>query len=1198
MHGRGVWWCRCIRHVAVWAIMAAEGAVALGATPPSAATYGPWNSVVLSGGVGLVLGLPRLAPILTSRNWTAVAWVLPSSLSRARQLIAGYGDPLSAGRYFMTSDDRLGFMSGGGKTLLSTAKLPSAKWSMIAAVAKGEQLRLFLNGRLVARARIDKAQVAPMIVLGPAVEPWATAAHFAGKIVGFALADEALAAAGRRALVGPMPGVLTRYQPASRHWEVQTHQIAGQVVPQPPSTLPRSRAPFSKPVSRTPGPHPALQADGPGRWKLRDWYLASAPALGGATGSRLSRVGYVQGEHWYVATVPGTVLTTLVRRGVYPDPGYGLNNMAIPETLNKHAWWYRTQILVPAAVASKRLRLVFAGINYAGVIWINGRRVGVTNGAFRPGTFDVTGLLKPGQPNVIAVHVSPPPHPGVPNEESLTGGPGENGGMMELDGPTFLATEGWDWIPSVRDRDTGLWQGVMLEALGPVRIGAAHVVTTLPDASHRYADILLSVPLCNAGRRPVKAALRVAFGSVKFSKALTLKPGCTVARYTPANEPKLVVRDPHLWWPNGYGKPYLYYMHLSVAVAGQTSDYQSFDFGIRQISYDLSLFSPSGQLERVRINLNKLASAGGSRHARILNVHLRGILETHVGWPYKEMPGLRRIVPQDATPQSGPRSADVYLDHTRYGFAYSLAPGWKHSLAVSKLPPSPLSPYLVIRVNGVPIALKGGSWGMDDWMKRVSYARLRPYFVLQQKAHLDVIRNWLGLSSEPTFYKLADEYGMLVLNGFWDSTQNDNIEPQDDTLFMRNARSVMRRFRNHPSIALWLGRNEGVPQPLLNQRMARAVTSLDGTRLYLPSSNDIDMWYSGPYDYQPPRNYFTSLAHGFDMEVGSPSIPTLRTLENMMPKADWWPISDDWAYHDWHQAGNGDVKPFMAAMRVMYGKATSLTDFVRKAQMMNYVDYRAIFEGFNAGLWRTNSARLIWMSHSAWPSTMWQLASHDYSASASYFGAREGAEPVHVQMNLPDRRIIVSDETRAGYVGAKLTENLYGLYGKLLSSDVVPVNVSPNSVTVVNVPADINSFVKRSSLIFVSLKLNDANGDLLSRNFYWTALKPHDLRELNRLPKVHVAAAAARDGPHLVHVVLRNASRSIVLQVKLTLVDARGHRILPAYYSDNYIDLVPHAVRSIFVRVPVKFDGRLGGAKVNLKGWNVAPGTVPVTLGG
>lgn len=44
---------------------------------------------------------------------------------------------------------------------------------------------------------------------------------------------------------------------------------------------------------------------------------------------------------WYNAVVPGTVLTTLVDAGVYPDPYYGLNNMAIPESLCRTEWWYR-----------------------------------------------------------------------------------------------------------------------------------------------------------------------------------------------------------------------------------------------------------------------------------------------------------------------------------------------------------------------------------------------------------------------------------------------------------------------------------------------------------------------------------------------------------------------------------------------------------------------------------------------------------------------------------------------------------------------------------------------------------------------------------------------------------------------------------------------------------------------------------------
>ncbi len=74
-------------------------------------------------------------------------------------------------------------------------------------------------------------------------------------------------------------------------------------------------------------------------------------------------------------------------------------------------------------------------------------------------------------------------------------------------------------------------------------------------------------------------------------------------------------------------------------------------------------------------------------------------------------------------------------------------------------------------------------------------------FKLHRDAHLNIIRNWLGQNTEEVFYDLADEYGLLVLNDFWDSTQDFQLEPEDPQLFLANARDVISRYRNHPSIA-------------------------------------------------------------------------------------------------------------------------------------------------------------------------------------------------------------------------------------------------------------------------------------------------------------------------------------------------------------------------------------------------------------
>ena len=66
-----------------------------------------------------------------------------------------------------------------------------------------------------------------------------------------------------------------------------------------------------------------------------------------ADGAAISTPGY-DAQGWWTATVPGTVLTTMIDRGIYPDSDYGLNNLAIPESLNRQDYWYRAEFPAPA----------------------------------------------------------------------------------------------------------------------------------------------------------------------------------------------------------------------------------------------------------------------------------------------------------------------------------------------------------------------------------------------------------------------------------------------------------------------------------------------------------------------------------------------------------------------------------------------------------------------------------------------------------------------------------------------------------------------------------------------------------------------------------------------------------------------------------------------------------------------------------
>jgi hypothetical protein len=1120
--------------VAAFLLGASASALVLAAPP---AGIGPFNTDIAAGGEAYVSQLGAPGAILpATQSWTLQAWVEPRLVPNGTVTVAGVGAP-GSGLFLALIDGTPALVTPAG-IVKANARLSAKGWTYLAAVTDKGVAHLYVDGHEVASGPASAAQVAAEARLG--------GDGFGGRVAGFGYASAATSAADIQKAAGQAPDpariVFTLSTPT---WPVQVRQMQGQVTPQPAWTLPKSNAPFHKPVAKPEPKGPALALRAPGLWTVAGWRMAEGSKLAAPDGAAISKPGYGTGT-WYAATVPGTALTTLVDRGIYPDPAYGLNNLAIPETLAHQDYWYRSEIDLPADAADKHLALTFNGANYTAEIWVNGTRVGAMKGAFIRGTFDVTGLLIAGQRNAIAVRVSPPPHPGVTSEESLTSGVGENGGMMMLDGPTFEATEGWDWIPTVRDRNTGLWQGVDLSATGDVQIGDAQVITHLPKAADTsLADIIIEVPLKNLSDHPITTELRAAFDDVSVAKSVTVAPGETIVRLTPADFPQLGVHNPKLWWPNNYGEPNLHMLHLSAG----TSDAKDVRFGMREVTYELSLMDHDGALKRVLIDPTEARGL----HQQIVDHRHEAIRQVPRGW------------------------------------AYSFASGAETSPAVTPIAGDEgLSPFLVLRVNGVRIAARGGSIGMDDFMKRVGRDRQEPYFKLHRDAHLNIVRNWMGQDTGENFYALADEYGLMVFNDFWESTQDYNIEAQDVPLFLANVKDVIRRYRNHPSIVVWVPRNEGVPQPILNEGIEKLTEQEDGTRLYLASSNRISLQNSGPYNWRQPEEYFTEDAKGFAVELGTPSFPTLESWKRTIPAADLWPISDVWAYHDWHQTGNGAVSSYMKAMDAQFGPATGLEDFERKAQMLQYVSYRAILEGFNAGLWKTNSARMFWMTQPAWPSSAWQIFSSDYDTHAAFYGTKKASEPVHVQMNLPDFKVIVVNNGRTPLAGATVHARVTTLDNKLVAERTAAVSadagLTADALTLDLAPTLANG------MVLVSLDVTSASGEILSRNVYWQGRDDAAYRALDGMPQVRLTAKAAsrNEGTDRVTSVdLANPSGTAAIETKLTLFGANGAQVLPALFTDNYVSLMPGESRRIEMRYPA--SAATGAVTVKLRGWNVVP---------
>jgi hypothetical protein len=1115
-------------------------------------SYGPYSGHFFQGGIGLTKPLAATDPVLKAdAAWTLSAWVEFSPPSKESMLIAGVGDPRDEdSRFFAVENGLPELRFGPGHSLRSTSPFNPSGWRLLAATFDGNQARLFVDGKEVARGPLQAEPIQPQLMMAPVESPCieTLCEHFGGRIALFTLSRQALPAQDIAALAAQQPNFqLIAFEEGSKPWALQVLQFVGNTAPQDPATLPHQNAPFSAPRPEPlPPAQTTLQPAGSAAWVITGgWRLAAAPQIS-ATPEAISTPGFNISD-WLAATVPGTVLTTLIARGIYPDPDYGLNNLDIPESLNRQNYWYRAEFTSPHTDHDSHVSLVLNGINYHAEVWLNGQYLGSITGAFIRGSFDVSYVLHADGKNALAVLVSPAPHPGIPNVQSIAFGAGLNGGAMAIDGPTFMATEGWDWVPPMHDRDTGLWQNVHLVATGPVAIQDPQVITHLPLPDITQSDISVNVPLKNFSQEPVSGTLTAAFEGVVVHKELTLPPGEHTILLSPAEFPQLHLNHPRLWWPNGYGKPELYNLELRFATNGGPSSEKKLQFGVREVTYELSLLDHSGALRRVDYD----PTLGRSADVPQVDV-------THQGM--RQVPG---------------------------GWAASITDGDDASAALRTVADTRATPYLILKVNGVRIAVRGGSWGMDDSRKRISRAHLEPFFRYDRDANLNIIRNWQGQNTEETFYELADKYGLMVWNDFWEVTQDSNAEAEDPQLFLNNARDTILRYRNHPSIVMWCGRNEGVPQPIINRGLIQLTHTLDGTRYYSPSSNQVNLLNSGPYSYENPADYYTTIDRGFAVEIGTPSLPTLEWFSRWIPEVDRWPITDDWAYHNWHPHD-----AFNQHLQTQFGIADSLADYERKAQMMNYVDYRAIFEGFNAHLWAPNGGRLLWMTQPAWPSTLWGILSSDYDTQASYYGTKKACEPVHVQLDLSNNDVAVVNTTRDQLPGLKVTADAYSLDSQRLLHRESIIDAAPDDVTQA-LNLDIAPLMRDDKLVFVRLALHAADGQELSQNFYWRAASDAGYRALDQLAPARLSVTAhlqhnvanSTATEHRIAIDLKNTGDVVALNTKLGVFDAAdGSEVLPAFFSDNYISLLPGEQRSIIIDIPAQADA--SHLTLHMRGWN------------
>ncbi len=797
-----------------------------------------------------------------------------------------------------------------------------------------------------------------------------------------------------------------------------------------------------------------------GGWKDGKWLLNGGDWL-------LQRASHPSSPK-LIATVPATILSSHVNAGALPDMNHDDNLMMASESYFDGDFIYKRQFDLPQEMNGKRIFLNLDGINWKAEVQLNGKPLGRIEGAFKRGRFDITPHVKY-KHNNLEIKIIANANPGgvkVKTEKNTD----YNGGILGADNPTFHATIGWDWISTIRGRDIGIWDDVYLTSSGDVTLSDP-VVNSRIGLNDTLATMTPAVVLTNHSMHPVNGTLRGHIGNIHFEKNVTLQAGMSSEEaFSPADFPQLNKQRMHLWWPNGYGEPYLYDAEFTFVVNGIPSDAISFKAGIREVR-------TADKEQNLKIYVNN-----------------------------------RRLVP------------------------------------------------------------KGGNWAFSE--NNLNY-RGREYDAAvrhHKEMNYNMIRNWVGMTGDREFYEACDRYGLMVWQDFWLANPADGPDPDDEAMFMDNARDLVLKIRNHPCIGIYCGRNEGYPPKTLDSGLRHLVDSLHHGLDYISSSADDGVSGHGPYNALSPKEYFEKQTGKLHTERGMPNVMTLEGLKRTLDAEHLWPQNLYWGRHDYTMEGAQRGASFNQLIADNFGEPTTVEEFCEWAQWINYEGYRAMYEGGN----KNAMGLLIWMSHPCWPSMVWQTYDYYLEPTAAYYGAKHACEPLHVQWNPVTNQVEVINHS-AGHQTGSVTATIYGINGDLLWSSSMPYDLEEDhalDAMTVEVPQQLDG------VYFLRLTLTDDMGRQLSLNDYVQSTAGNDRRQLHDLRQAQVSTQVSGH-----QVTVTNTGDVPAVMLRLNLKGTDGEQILPVIYSDNYFNLMPGESRTIQVEWKTK-DARGVKPLLELSGMN------------
>lgn len=543
------------------------------------------------------------------------------------------------------------------------------------------------------------------------------------------------------------------------------------------------------------------------------------------------------------------------------------------------------------------------------------------------------------------------------------------------------------------------------------------------------------------------------------------------------------------------------------------------------------------------------------------------------------------------------------------------------------------------QINGKKMFAKGASWIPISSMLKLDKGKYEHLLKLAKEAHFNMLRVWGGgLYETDEFYNLADEYGILIWQGF---LSNRNFSKIDRENFIKGAIATIYRIRNHPSLALWVGGNEFNPDDLgskaIIDTLEKVLKEIDPSREFhraSPYMGDDHEWlvWHGLAPYTSYRR-----VRPFRSEAGINTFPVIENYKKFTPKKYLWPLNK--TYLEYHGERNPSFTFLSKLERYAneFGVSSSLGEFIMKSQL-----YQALADKFDMEFSRENKFRnsglLIWQYDDSWPTLSWSLVDWYGTPKPSYYYLKRASQPLAISADYKtylweagdtlSSDIYILNDNYEVYESLTYRTVLYNIEGKLLTEKSGMVSVGANkSVKAGTLQWHIPDSYKGKTLL-LSVQLLNKKGKIISEGIYPLAVSKQHVKtlqeekvkkweglvdyykkyytgifdELNNLPQTDLQTDLSENtvsldekGKGELHIKLSNPSDNIAFFISIRLKDDLDK--LYAFYSDNYFSLLPGESKDFIVHISDRGIKRkdVSSAFV-ISGWNISTEEIPIKI--